>query len=75
MWHLDLNGLSSKIKENRRKFALFYAKTLDRIADPRLQNEPAPEELFEIGPLLAEKLPKSNWYDLTKESNPTFINV
>jgi len=32
---------------------LFYAKTLDRIADPRKQDEKMAVELFEIGPLLA----------------------
>jgi hypothetical protein len=43
-WQLDLElmktlkitGKGAKVIENRRKFALFYAKTLDRMADPEL---------------------------------------
>ena len=58
-----------------RRFALFYAKTLDRIADPTYNDSLLPQELFEIGPLLAKKIPKSKWYNLTGAFSDTFMNV
>ena len=33
---LKITGKGAQVIKNRRKFALFYAKTLDRMADPEL---------------------------------------
>ena len=50
---------------------------MDRIADPSIQDEPIPEELFEIGPLLARKIPKQKWYNInfTDSFSWTFMQI
>ena len=63
--NLIIKGNSQKIKHNRKRFALFYAKTLDRIADPEYHDKSVPQELFEIAALLTSKIPKSSKFDLT----------
>ena len=40
-------------KTELEKLGKFFIKTLDRIADPKFEKEPIPEELFEIGPIIS----------------------
>ena len=48
LWKCQLTN-----KDELEKLGKFFIKTLDRIADPKFQNEPIPEQLFEIGPIMS----------------------